>query len=175
MAFAPRERPPRRSRLLPKELEDELRVLVFDQGNNTYNGDPDLIIGNPETGCYGLCYLNPNGTKFIFHHVATKYATTCKCLVHGEKGDETFQIPHSLDLQRLRLILIGPIRMEPKLAAMVVMKAFLGMELPEQLRLPRHTRREPQDLQASQESRESKEADEEADEEVDVAGQAGNG
>ncbi|KAI1387787.1 uncharacterized protein F4822DRAFT_430532 [Hypoxylon trugodes] len=136
MRFAPRK-PPRRSRRISEELEDEIREYVFDQGDDheSFNEDPQLIIGNTHTGCYGLYYVLVEGTLFTFHHANMGYDTVCNCLVKGEPGDETIQIPDYLDHHRIWLITSGPPRMEPKLAAMVAMKLFLGLKVPQQCRM----------------------------------------
>lgn len=138
MAFAPKP-PPRPSRKLPRELENELKVGVFDQGDDQYNGDPQLIIANSESGCYGLCHMRPEGTGFIFHHASIAYATTCGCLDKMNPGCMSLQIPAELDLYRVKLITTPPYRMEPKFAAMVVMKLFLGLKVPEQLIMERES------------------------------------
>ncbi|KAI0009593.1 hypothetical protein F4779DRAFT_617488 [Xylariaceae sp. FL0662B] len=126
-----------------KELEDELRVLVFDFNEapsrhlaqrSVLSKEPHIIIGNVESGCHGLYFVRPDGTEFVFHHASLKYATQCRCLERGEPGDMTLQLPDYLDYHRLQLIVGRGPRMEPKLAAMVVMKLFLGMDVPEPLR-----------------------------------------
>ncbi|XXG95706.1 hypothetical protein Hte_001976 [Hypoxylon texense] len=139
MSFGP-PKPPRRSRRLPREIEDELIVGVFDSGERVANDIPQLLIGNAESCCHGAYYQRDDGVEFAFHHAKGKYKTTCGCLIKHNPNDETLQLPARLELHRLRLILQGPYKMEPKYAAMVAMKLFLGMEVPEKLRIaPRET------------------------------------
>ncbi|KAK8850980.1 hypothetical protein PGQ11_013459 [Apiospora arundinis] len=142
---------PRPSKTLSAELEDDLRVLVFDVGDGAFNGEPTLIVGNPDTNCHAVFWAKPDRTEFVFHHgrmkeradptstlETTNYDKECGCMVRGENETSTFHIPPRLDEYRLELILgigRGGIKMEPKLAAMVVMKLFLGMEVPEVLRM----------------------------------------
>ncbi|KAI1141804.1 hypothetical protein F5Y05DRAFT_423489 [Hypoxylon sp. FL0543] len=123
----------RESERIPWELEEALREGVYDRGDDAYNGEPDLIITNPESGCFGVCHLNPEGTSFIFHHQAMACATTCKCFIRGRTGDTTFQIPRELESFRMQLIVLEPYRMEPKFATMAVMKLFLGLKVPDEL------------------------------------------
>ncbi|KAL7622537.1 hypothetical protein AAE478_008044 [Parahypoxylon ruwenzoriense] len=137
-----------RFRPLPRELEDELRVLVFEQDGGLYNGDPQLIVGNSDSGCYGLCFLSQTGTEFIFHHCNMKYATECKCIVRGEAGDSTMQIPNNLDNHRLGLIFLEPFKMRPRFAAMAIMKLFLGIDVPEPFRMK--TRRTTEEANADE-------------------------
>ncbi|KAI4865951.1 hypothetical protein F4820DRAFT_469316 [Hypoxylon rubiginosum] len=139
MAFAP-NKPPKRSRRLPREIEDELKVGFFDSGDSSDAVMPQLIIGNGESCCHGVYYQKPDGPEFAFHHAKGVYNTTCGCLIECKPDDETLQLPAELELHRLKLMFRGPYKMEPKFAAMVVMKLFLGMEVPEQLRIqPRET------------------------------------
>ncbi|KAI0836353.1 hypothetical protein F5Y06DRAFT_298716 [Hypoxylon sp. FL0890] len=121
----------RQSQRIPWELEEALRVGVFDRGDKAYNGDPDLTIGNPQSGCFGVCHLAPEGTRFIFHHQSMARAKKCNCFIRGKMGGKTSQIPRELESLRMYLIVLGPYRMEPKFAAMVVMKLFLGLEIPD--------------------------------------------
>ncbi|KAI2610586.1 hypothetical protein GGR54DRAFT_373932 [Hypoxylon sp. NC1633] len=137
MSFAPPQ-PPKPSKTLSRELEVELRVGVFDQADGS-DDDPQLIIGNIESGCYGLCHIKGAKTTFIFHHVRMSQATKCRCLVRGKLGDKTTQIPDELKAHRDQLTVSGRHQMEPKLAAMVVMKIFLGLQVPEQLRIKQET------------------------------------
>ncbi|KAK7913875.1 hypothetical protein PG985_011578 [Apiospora marii] len=167
---------PKPSKTLPREVEEELRVLAFDMGDGAFNGAATLIVGNPDTNCHAVFWAKPDRTEFVFHHGRLKdkandphksYSGSsnksfsssvsssshsnsmmsdhtadsdkcCGCMVRGEPETSTFDIPPRLDEYRLELILgIGKsgIKMEPKLAAMVVMKLFLGMEVPEVLRM----------------------------------------
>ncbi|KAK7986986.1 hypothetical protein PG996_006406 [Apiospora saccharicola] len=155
---------PRLSKTLPRDVEEELRVLCFDMGDGAFNGAATLIVGNPDTNCHAVFWAKPDRTEFVFHHgrlkekssdpnksfssscsdtssMSSGYDNTdkcCGCMVRGEPETSTFDIPPRLDEYRLELILgIGKsgIKMEPKLAAMVVMKLFLGMEVPEVLRM----------------------------------------
>ncbi|KAK8121681.1 hypothetical protein PG984_010351 [Apiospora sp. TS-2023a] len=157
---------PRLSKTLPRDVEEELRVLCFDMGDGAFNGAATLIVGNPDTNCHAVFWAKPDRTEFVFHHGRLKEKSSdpnksfssssscsdtssmssgydnndkcCGCVVRGEPETSTFDIPPRLDEYRLELILgIGKsgIKMEPKLAAMVVMKLFLGMEVPEVLRM----------------------------------------
>lgn len=142
---------PRPSRTLSPELEDELRVLVFDVGDGRFNGEPTLVVGNPDTNCHAVFWAKPDRTEFVFHHgrlreradptstlETTNRDKRCGCVVRGEPETSTLDMPPRLDEYRLELIMgigRGGIKMEPKLAAMVVMKLFLGMEVPEVLRM----------------------------------------
>ncbi|KAI1458110.1 hypothetical protein F4805DRAFT_457023 [Annulohypoxylon moriforme] len=134
MAFRPKQLYKRAG--TPQErLEDEIRVGVFDQGNVPHNGDPQLIVPNGRSGCYGLYFITPEGVEFIFHHAIMKFATTCGCLTKMKPGESTMQISAELDEHRLRLIRQRPYRLGPKLAAMVIMKLFVGLEVPEVFRM----------------------------------------
>ncbi|KAI8631556.1 hypothetical protein F5Y19DRAFT_463266 [Xylariaceae sp. FL1651] len=139
VAIPPKRTGPKPSKYLPKKLEDELRAVVFDavDGFPSIGEAPKIIIGNGVSGCYGLYYHEPDGTEFIFHHWTMQFATGCKCLVRRMPKDTTTQLPEDLDKLRIRLIRGKdvPFRLEPKLAAMVVMKLFLGLPVPEQLRI----------------------------------------
>ena len=168
---------PRPSKTLPREVEEELRVLAFDMGDGAFNGAATLIIGNPDTNCHAVFWAKPDRTEFVFHHgrlkdkandpkkssysgsssksfssstsssssssilsdhTADNRDKSCGCMVRGAPETSTLDIPPRLDEYRLELILgIGKsgIKMEPKLAAMVVMKLFLGMEVPAVLRM----------------------------------------
>lgn len=162
---------PRLSKTLPRDVEEELRVLAFDMGDGAFNGAATLIVGNPDTNCHAVFWAKPDRTEFVFHHGRLKEKAndphhsnnsfssspsssssnrsvisdhtadsdkSCGCMVRGEPETSTYDIPPRLDEYRLELILgIGKsgIKMEPKLAAMVVMKLFLGMEVPEVLRM----------------------------------------
>ncbi|KAI0534734.1 hypothetical protein GGR58DRAFT_520116 [Xylaria digitata] len=131
---------PKPSRHLPKAVERELRIGVLDaveEFHATGGNSPQIIIGNLESGCHGIYFHRPSGTEFIFHHCKMKYATGCKCIARAAVGETTYQIPPHLDKYRLGFILGRnvPFRLEPKLAAMVVMKIFLGMSVPEPLQL----------------------------------------
>ncbi|KAK5625125.1 hypothetical protein RRF57_000841 [Xylaria bambusicola] len=66
-----------------------------------------------------------------------KYATQCKCLTQAAAGEATHQLPDDLDQYRIRLIQGQgvPYPLEPRLAAMVVMKIYLGMKVPEPLKM----------------------------------------
>ncbi|KAI1129779.1 hypothetical protein F5Y10DRAFT_263840 [Nemania abortiva] len=66
-----------------------------------------------------------------------RFTNGCNCLVQTARREMTHQIPSYLDEYRVRLILGDnvPFQLEPKFAAMVVMKIFLGLEVPEQLRI----------------------------------------
>ncbi|KAI1208285.1 uncharacterized protein F4807DRAFT_462006 [Annulohypoxylon truncatum] len=147
MASSPRQ-PSRLSRTPLQGLEDEIKVGVFDQGNVPYNGDPQLIVPNGRSGCYGLYLITPEGVEFIFHHATMKFATTCGCLTKMNPGETTFQLSAALDDYRLRLIRQKQYRIGPKLAAMIVMKLFLGLEIPEPFHARRQTEIKEPDLDA---------------------------
>ncbi|KAI1084235.1 hypothetical protein F5B20DRAFT_593363 [Whalleya microplaca] len=134
---------PQPSRFLAKELEDELRVDVFDFDEPPSkfpfwrpkrSNQPDIIIGNVKSGCHGLYHVRRNGVEFTFHHARMAGATECKCLEPGTPDQATFQIPDYLNYHRLQLMYGRGPRMEHKLAAMVVMKLFLGLDVPAPLR-----------------------------------------
>ncbi|KAI0876169.1 hypothetical protein GGS24DRAFT_452170 [Hypoxylon argillaceum] len=141
MISTPRDRAgPKRSKYLPKAIEDELRILVLDCVDDfgALGGKaPQIIIGNPESGCHGTYFQRRDGTEFIFHHCKMKFAMQCKCTVQAANGATTYQIPDDLDRYRVRLIRGEnvPFRLEPNLAAMVTMKIVLGMSLPEVLKM----------------------------------------
>ncbi|KAI0554369.1 hypothetical protein F4679DRAFT_294445 [Xylaria curta] len=129
------------SKWLPRALEDELRIGVLDAVNNFHplagRNTPDLILVNVESGCHGTYSQRPNGVQFVFHHCKMAHSTQCRCIVRSATEETTFQIPEELDDHRL-LLMFGkyhdvPWCLEPKLAAMVAMKIFLGMEVPEPL------------------------------------------
>ncbi|KAJ8111373.1 hypothetical protein ONZ43_g5636 [Nemania bipapillata] len=140
MVSIPRQRTgPKRSKHLPEVIERELRILVLDavEDSRAPGGEvPQLIIGNPESGCHGTYFHGHDGIEFFFHHCQMKFATECKCIAKDTSG-ETYQIPDELDRYRIQLIRGRkvPFRLEPKLAAMVIMKIFLGMHVPEELRM----------------------------------------
>ncbi|CAJ2500495.1 Uu.00g033480.m01.CDS01 [Anthostomella pinea] len=140
MSISRRSRDHRTSKYLPPELENELKVHVFIQEAlaSSYLSGPQLIIGNVDSGCHAVFHENEDGTRFYFHHARMVYGTGCRCIAKGERGDISEQIPAELDSHRIQLILgEGPSghRMEPKFSAMVVMKIFLGMDVPEELRM----------------------------------------
>ncbi|KAI1744968.1 hypothetical protein F4680DRAFT_171816 [Xylaria scruposa] len=134
---------PKPSKSLPRALEDELRIGVLDAVNNFHplggRNAPDLILVNVESGCHGTYSQRPDGVQFVFHHRKMAHSTQCKCIVRSSSAtvQSTFQLPEELDDHRL-LLIFGkyhdvPWRLEPKLAAMVAMKIFLGMEVPDPL------------------------------------------
>ncbi|KAJ8127734.1 hypothetical protein O1611_g5900 [Lasiodiplodia mahajangana] len=135
VAFARKRRGPRPSKYLPDDIEDGLRHLVLDgvEDFRPVGGDaPQLIIPNPESGCHGTYFIRRSGIEFFFHHSAQ-----CDCLIEGTPGVTTYQIPPILDDFRIQLIhgINVPFRLEPNLAAMVVMKTFLAMYVPKELRM----------------------------------------
>ncbi|KAI0206685.1 hypothetical protein F4808DRAFT_466669 [Astrocystis sublimbata] len=132
----PNKRGPKPSKKLPKDIEDELRTDVFDavddHVSNT-NPAPQLIIANPETGCHGTCSQHGEITQFIFNHGKLAHSRQCKCMSSSANGEATVLLPRMLDHHRFRLVegeYDDVPALEPKLAAMVVMKLFLGMEVP---------------------------------------------
>ncbi|KAI2631271.1 hypothetical protein GGS21DRAFT_524095 [Xylaria nigripes] len=136
--LARRDTGPKPSKYIPKDMENELRVLVMDAVEGfpiPIANFPQLIIGNVESGCHGVYLYNP--TKFAFHHCKMECATQCKCVVQDTHVESTYRLP--ADLEEYRQCLINgtnvPFRLESKLAAMVVMKIFLGMVVPEPLRM----------------------------------------
>ena len=66
-----------------------------------------------------------------------KYATQCRCIDQTSEGGKASPLPEDLNQYRIRLIKghALPYPLEPKLAAMIVMKIFLGMRIPEMLRM----------------------------------------
>ncbi|RYC58902.1 hypothetical protein CHU98_g7300 [Xylaria longipes] len=128
---------PKPSKYVPESLERQLRTQVLDSVDDRALGgknEPQLIIGNVASGCHGTYTQHFDGVEFIFHHSKMTYATTCKCVSQTAAGEATFQIPKALDDHRVRLILGTyndvPWPLEPKLAAIVAMKIFLGMDVP---------------------------------------------
>ncbi|KAH8168098.1 hypothetical protein CIB48_g123 [Xylaria polymorpha] len=140
MITTPRHRAgPTLSRYLPRTIESELRTQVLDAVDDyrtsREKNSPQLILMNTESGCHGTYSHRHDGVVFVFHHCKTAYATTqCQCLVRSSAGEPTYQIPQDLDDHRMNLIFGRyshvPWRLESKLAAMVTMKLFLGMEVP---------------------------------------------
>ncbi len=128
----------RTSKYIPWQLEKELRQLVFDAGHVPNDDDyPQLIVGNAGSSCHGTYYVGPDGVYFVFHHNKHGPRKPCKCFVRGDPNIPTYELPQELDEYRIRLIEgKEPIRMEPLFAAMVIMKLFLGMEVPEEVRGP---------------------------------------
>ncbi|KAI1302862.1 hypothetical protein F5Y03DRAFT_396084 [Xylaria venustula] len=136
---------PRPSRYPPQDIENELRIQVLDavevkkQAPRPTGNDeaPQVIIGNLESGCRGTYFHGPCGTEFVFHYCKMQYATQCKCIIQAAGEDTTYQLPADLDRHRIRLILGQGVRyrLEPKLAGIVAMKIFLGMDVPEPLRM----------------------------------------
>lgn len=128
----------KRSKYLPKKLENELRGLVIDAGQARNHDDPQLIVMNPDTCCHGVYHVGRRGVEFFFHH--NKWGgkhRPCECFVKGGPSSPTLRLPPELDAYRIRLIEgREPIRMEPLYAAMVIMKIFLGMKLPEEIQPP---------------------------------------
>ncbi|KAI1777297.1 hypothetical protein F4818DRAFT_457176 [Hypoxylon cercidicola] len=155
MSFAP-NKPSRRSKRLPRELEDQLKDFVFDAGDGPYMGMPQLIIGNAESCCHGVCHIKSGGIEFMFHHAKGKYNTECGCIIKCEPNDETLQLPAELELHRLKLMFRGPYKMEAKFAAIVVMKLFLGIEVPKELRIKPRSTTEDADPQEQGEQGEQK-------------------
>lgn len=124
----------KRSKYLPFKLEQELRRLVFDAGEGQSGDAPQLIIGNSDSCCHGVYHARSDGVEFIFHHNKLRPHGPCACFVQGEPDTFFFQLPEALDEFRVRLVEgKEPVQMEPLYAAMVIMKLFLGMELPEEL------------------------------------------
>ncbi|KAI0446887.1 hypothetical protein F4803DRAFT_546740 [Xylaria telfairii] len=139
MITTPRNRAgPKPSRYLPRAIENELRTQVLDAVDDfrtsREKNSPELILMNIESGCHGTYSHRHDGVVFIFHHCRT--ASACKCLVSSSStaGETTYQIPKDLDDHRISLIFGKyphvPWRLEPKLAAMVIMKVFLGIDVP---------------------------------------------
>ncbi|KAI1813677.1 hypothetical protein GGS20DRAFT_552395 [Poronia punctata] len=127
----PRAPQPRRQSQLPEEIEDVLRDHVLEAVGESDGITPTLIIGNVDSGCHGMYYYGPRGRKFVFHHCKMQNATSCKCIA------DTAELPEYLEKYRARLIRGRAVtfRLAPRLAAMVVMKSFLGMSIPEPLLL----------------------------------------
>ncbi|KAI0516932.1 hypothetical protein F5B22DRAFT_646277 [Xylaria bambusicola] len=129
------------SKYLPFALESELRQGVCDAVKDfrppAGNTAPQIIIGNPESGCHGTYFRSRHGTQFIFNHCKMKHVTQCNCRMKEAVGEATLRLPDDLDEYRIRLIQGQdvPYPLEPRLAAMVVMKIFLGMKVPAPLRM----------------------------------------
>ncbi|KAI1358108.1 hypothetical protein F5Y08DRAFT_333382 [Xylaria arbuscula] len=130
---------PAPSKFLEEHLENELRIGVLDAvvdglPLDESNKPPQVIIGNLNSGCHGTYRRSRHGVQFIFHHCKMKYATQCRCIVQ-EDINKVHDLPKELNQYRLQLIEGRNVhcRLEPKLAAMVVMKTFLGMSVPEPL------------------------------------------
>ena len=127
----------KRSKYLPQKVEDELRTLVIDAGNVGHSDEPLLIIANPDTSCHGTYHVGEQGVEFFFHHNKRKAHDPCACLVEGGPRKPTLELPPELDEFRIDLIEgRESMRMEPLYAAMVIMKIFLGMELPKEIDSP---------------------------------------
>ncbi|KAI0139064.1 hypothetical protein F4776DRAFT_617921 [Hypoxylon sp. NC0597] len=123
----------RQSKMLPWAMENELREGVFEKGDGSSNEDPDLIIKNPQSGCFGVCHLAPEGTSFVFYHESMANVEACTCYIGPERGP-VFEIPRRVVPLRMRLMgIIGPCRMELKYAAIIIMKLFLGIKVPDEL------------------------------------------
>ncbi|KAK8064418.1 hypothetical protein PG994_007056 [Apiospora phragmitis] len=93
---------------------------------------------DPSTKSVSASTSGSTSGSFLKEEETTNDDKQCGCMVRGAPETSTLDIPPRLDEYRLELILgIGRsgIKMEPKLAAMVVMKLFLGMEVPEVLRM----------------------------------------
>ena len=128
----------KRSKYLSKQLENELRGLVIDAGPGRRDADePQLIVMNPDSCCHGAYHVGRRGVEFFFHHDKWGKHRPCACFVKGGPKNPTLRLPPELDAYRIRLIEgHEPIRMEPLYAAMVIMKIFLGMDLPEEIQPP---------------------------------------
>lgn len=124
------------SRVLPKEIEAELRVDVLDGGFIPRDGNPQIIIVNQKTGCRGHYYPKGSGgeeeKKFVFWHDRNQTTAECACLVKSAADtDLTWEVPD--ELENWRLWLITELHLEPKFVAMVLIKLYLGMYVPEPL------------------------------------------
>ncbi|KAH9883855.1 hypothetical protein F4778DRAFT_615633 [Xylariomycetidae sp. FL2044] len=138
MSVSAYSRLPRPSRFLSRALEDALRVGVFDQEPTGPNDDPMMIIPNGGSGCHAIMYERADGIELVFHHQEMVYASGCRCVVRGAKGAPTLDLPEDLDLHRVGLIFginRDKVQMESRLAAMVVMKVFLGLDVPEVMKM----------------------------------------
>lgn len=125
----------KRSKYLSQELEKELRRLVLDAGDGPCGLSPQLIVANPDSYCHGLYYVQPDGVEFMFHHNKIQNYGPCACFIPGEPDSFYSQLPQELDDYRIRLIEGSEsIQIEPLFAAMVIMKIFLGLEVPEAFR-----------------------------------------
>ncbi|KAI0022447.1 hypothetical protein F4780DRAFT_197974 [Xylariomycetidae sp. FL0641] len=135
MSLAPKNKGLVPSSLLPAELVKEIRDMVIEktEGRRGAAGDPDIIVGNQFSACQGVCYLRAAGPVFHFTHRVANYPTLCSCLVKGNRGEEVVQLPEILDLHRHGLVLgVGRLpKMESRFAAIVVMKMFLGLDVPD--------------------------------------------
>ncbi|GAP85010.1 hypothetical protein SAMD00023353_3900460 [Rosellinia necatrix] len=140
------------SKILPREMEKELRTLVIDPQDApavVWDGEaPRLTLVNPDSGCAGIMLRREDGDEFVFYHriartapsptTTTAAAAPCGCFASGVYGDVTRQLPQHLDAHRLELMLGEKVRyrLSSQLAAMVALKLFLGMDVPEPLRIP---------------------------------------
>ncbi|KAI5866387.1 hypothetical protein GGS23DRAFT_594504 [Durotheca rogersii] len=113
--------------------EDDPEVVFFIQTGRIMEDEPHIIIHNPETGCRGLCF--ESGERFVFRHGLMGAAGACRCLVKGEPGTQTTEIPPYLDAHRLWLCTCHPFLMKRGLAAIATMKLFLGIEVPDVFRV----------------------------------------
>jgi hypothetical protein len=128
-----------RSKVLPREIEAELRVDVLDGGFVSRDDNPQVIITNHATGCRGHYYPNrtQDGQKmFVFwHSQMVDDAIKCDCIIKSEPGSAmTWVIPEVLD--KWRTWLVTELNLESKFVAMVVVKLYLGMYVPEPLNGP---------------------------------------
>ncbi|KAI1769364.1 hypothetical protein GGR53DRAFT_461524 [Hypoxylon sp. FL1150] len=141
MSFGPRRQPLKHSKRLKRDIEDELRVLVFDaEEDPTDRKVQQLIIGNPVSLCNGFAYISgegPHDTTFVFHHAVGegRYTVQCGCIKKHEADERTTELPLKLQLHRLKLMFRPPYKLEAKYAAMVVMKLYLNMPVPEELQI----------------------------------------
>ncbi|KAI1342444.1 hypothetical protein F5Y15DRAFT_412952 [Xylariaceae sp. FL0016] len=133
MSVSARSRDTWRSRYLPREIEDDiaLGVCVHEDIDRLYIAEPQLIVGNKQTGCHALCRRSRGVVAITFYHRGE-----CVCLRGGEQ-DEMTSLSDELLAYRKRLILGKGVKwkMEAKFADMVVMKLNLGL-----VSLPRHYR-----------------------------------
>ncbi|KAI0160116.1 hypothetical protein GGR57DRAFT_456449 [Xylariaceae sp. FL1272] len=121
----------KRSRYVPKDLEIDLCLNAVLTENINDEDVPHIIVLNCHTGCMGQYYLlRSGGAQFIFHH-----DQQCDCWLGGEPKKPLLQLPEPLDEFRLDLLRGRnvPYRMESRFAAIMVMKLFLGMEVPPEL------------------------------------------
>jgi hypothetical protein len=129
----------------PKEIVDELRKDVEELPKDVDPSDFDsppghIYIRNPASGCSGTFWvLSSQGEEGVFRFVHNSQdASACQCIIRraGEEVTTPTGLPDYMDIYRLD-ILLGrsvPYRLEPMLAAMAVLKIYLGIEVPRVLR-----------------------------------------
>ncbi|OTA79662.1 hypothetical protein M434DRAFT_38254 [Hypoxylon sp. CO27-5] len=109
------------------DMENKLRADVFETDNNSSHEDPDpdIILDNPQSGCFGVCRLTDEGTNFVFYHESVVDAKGCVCSIRPKEG-----VLSRVQPLRMRLMAIpGICQMELRYAAIIIMKLFLGIKI----------------------------------------------